>query len=354
MEFTKTIRCTKEFLLQIAEDWEMQLIEVDKDQKIQKRLSAKTPAHPPLRQRVAPLPIDSGQTFAGIVALEKLYGSLQPSCLAAGITLLLVKAIGALNDYGLSTDLGSLWHMGIGEDHGYSIVLTQEIESLGVDAFSGTLFLANVPQVILGSGWWLANSLLTRLLLAQRCARFIVKRSGLRVSSPEGQQRRYFFLSLPYRYGVPLLILSAVLHWLLSQSFFVVQATGFVYDLTYKGRDQFVRDNTLDGSVIGYSTIAFIFSLAIILGLSISIVFLAVKPLPRREIEPCESYAESDRDSLIIQMPLVSSCSAAISAACHPGPGSQDTHLRLVQWGKMRSGKWSITDETPLQYSLDT
>lgn len=244
--------------------------------------------------------------------------------------------------------------MGVGEAHGYTIALTRAIESLGANAFYGTLFLANVPQVILGSGWWLANSLLTKLLLAQRWAQFIVKRRGLRMPSPQGQQRQAFFLSLPYRYSIPLLISSTVLHWLLSQAFFVVQTRGFVYDLTSPGKDEFVPDDALDGSVIGYSTIAFIFSLAIVLGISISIVLLAVKPLPSREIEPCKGGTETNQELLVTRMPLVSSCSAAISAACHPSPTSQDIHLKLVQWGKTKSGKWSITDETPLQYSLGT
>ncbi|KAI1738392.1 hypothetical protein F4680DRAFT_426011 [Xylaria scruposa] len=274
--------------------------------------------------------------------------------IAAAITFLVIRAVVALTEYDLPTDLGSLWRMGVGEAHGYTIALTQAIESLGANAFYGTLFLANVPQVILGSGWWLANLLLTRLLLAQRWAQFIVKPSGLRMPSPQGQQRRTFFLSLPYRYGIPLLFFSLVLHWLLSQAFFVVQTRGFVYDLNYPGKDEFIPDDALDGSVIGYSIIAFIFSLAIVLGISISIVLLAVKPLPSRKIEPCEGGTETNRELLVTRMPLVLSCSAAISAACHPSPRSQDTHLKLVQWGRMRSGKWSITDETPLQYSLGT
>ncbi|GAP85633.2 hypothetical protein SAMD00023353_1301040 [Rosellinia necatrix] len=271
---------------------------------------------------------------------------------AAAITFLVVKAVGALTDYGIPTDLASLWRMGVGETHGYTIALTKAIASLGANAFYGTLFLANVPQVVLGVGWWLANSLLTRLLLAQRWAKFIVKRSGLRVPSPQGQQRRSFFLSLPYRYSIPLLILSAVLHWLLSQSFFVVQTRGFVYDMAYQDKDQFVRDEALDASVIGYSTIAFILSLAIVFGIFIGIVLLAMKPLPSREIGPCEGGTETDGNLLVTRMPLVSTCSAAISAACHPGPGSCDAHLKPVQWGKTRSGRWSITDETSLQYSL--
>ncbi|KAI0443597.1 hypothetical protein F4803DRAFT_550045 [Xylaria telfairii] len=269
------------------------------------------------------------------------------------LIILLVKALVALTEYDLPTDLGSLWHMGIGEAHGYTIALTQAIKSLGSNAFYGTLILANVPQVVLGLLWWLANSLLTKLLLAQRWARFIVKRSGLRMSSPEGQQRSSQVLSLPYRYSIPLIIASAVLHWLLSQAIFVVQTRGFIYDLASQSKDQFVRNDALDGSVIGYSTIAFIFALAIVLGISMSIALLAMKPLPSRALQPSEGAAEAEQGSLVTRMPLALSCSAAISAACHPGLGSQDIHLDLVQWGKMESGKWSITNETPLRYSID-
>ncbi|KAI0416307.1 hypothetical protein F5X98DRAFT_388078 [Xylaria grammica] len=270
---------------------------------------------------------------------------------AIAVAILMSKAFTALTKYGVPTDTGALWRMGIGEAHGYTIALTEAIKSLGANAFYGTLLLANVPQIVLGLAWWLANSLLSRLLLAQRWAQFILKRSGLRVSSPQGQQRRSFFLSLPYRYSIPLIIASTVLHWLLSQSFFVVQTRGFVYDLA---QDQFVRDGTLDGSVIGYSTAAFILSLVIALVIFISIALLSMKPLPSREIQHDESGAEVERGFVVTRMPLVSSCSAAISAACHPGFESQETHLKLVQWGKMASGKWSITNETPLRYSLDT
>ncbi|TGJ79393.1 hypothetical protein E0Z10_g9369 [Xylaria hypoxylon] len=273
---------------------------------------------------------------------------------AATIVFLLVKAFGALIDYDMPTDLGSLWRMGVGKAHGYTIALTKVIEALGANAFYGTLMLANVAQVILGLAWWLTNSLLTKLLLAQRWARFIVKRSGLRVSSPKGQQRPSYILSLPYRYSIPLIIASAVLHWLLSQALFVVQTRGFVYDLESQSKDQFVRDDTLDASVIGYSIIAFIFAVSILFGISLSITLLATKPLPRREVQPCDGGAEAEPGVLVTRMPLVLNCSAAISAACHPGPGSQEAHLELVQWGKMESGKWSITNKTPLRYSLDT
>jgi hypothetical protein len=49
------------------------------------------------------------------------------------------------------------------------------------------------------------------------------QKKGLRVSqNPQGEQRSSYFLQLPYRYAIPLLGFSAVMHWLVSQSIFIV------------------------------------------------------------------------------------------------------------------------------------
>ena len=46
---------------------------------------------------------------------------------------------------------------------------------------------------------------------------------GPKVSkNPQGEQRSSYFLQLPYRYAIPLLGFSAVMHWLVSQSIFLV------------------------------------------------------------------------------------------------------------------------------------
>jgi hypothetical protein len=61
------------------------------------------------------------------------------------------------------------------------------------------------------------------MLLAHEFAGYAHKRKGLRVSSaPAGKQRSKYFLQIPLRYGVPMVGVSAVLHWLASQSIFVV------------------------------------------------------------------------------------------------------------------------------------
>lgn len=48
----------------------------------------------------------------------------------------------------------------------------------------------------------------------------------LRVSAPRGIQRSTYFISMPWRYGVPLISSISVLHWLISQSIFTI---GIVY-----------------------------------------------------------------------------------------------------------------------------
>lgn len=42
-----------------------------------------------------------------------------------------------------------------------------------------------------------------------------------------GQQRSTYRLQLPYVYGVPLVIISSGLHWLVSQSLFLARVTMF-------------------------------------------------------------------------------------------------------------------------------
>lgn len=44
-------------------------------------------------------------------------------------------------------------------------------------------------------------------------------RKGLRVTQPHGYQRSSYFLQLPYRWSLPLIVISGTLHWLLSRVF---------------------------------------------------------------------------------------------------------------------------------------
>lgn len=69
----------------------------------------------------------------------------------------------------------------------------------------------------------MANSVWTSMTLAAEWNSYSVDRKGLRVSTYlQGHQRSTYFLSLPYRYALPLIVSSGLLHWLISQSLYVV------------------------------------------------------------------------------------------------------------------------------------
>ncbi|OQE18076.1 hypothetical protein PENFLA_c022G07938 [Penicillium flavigenum] len=156
------------------------------------------------------------------------------------------------------------------------------------------IILPNVLQLFVSIAYFMLDALLTAML-----------------GAPRGAQRSTYYLSLPYRYSFPLLIASAVLHWLVSQSLFFVQIISFdINDVPIP---------TAGSARCGYSPVAMLF--AIIVGSSLLIILILLS-LHRFESP----------------MPLVAQCSAAISAACHPMTSSMDdAHhaLKPVQWGEI-------------------
>ena len=169
-----------------------------------------------------------------------------------------------------------------------------------------TVLVANSPQIVLSFLYFAYNGIFTCMLLAEEWSGYASKRRFLRVTSPTGGQRSTYRLQLPYRYGVPLLIGSSALHWFVSQSIFLARVN--VIDST--GAE--VPD--VEISTCGYSPIALIF--VIILG-SI-VVLLGISSGFRRAR---------------VGMPLAGSCSAAISAGCHPPETDVDASLKRVMWG---------------------
>lgn len=180
------------------------------------------------------------------------------------------------------------------------------------------LLLANLPQLLLSFLYFAYNGIFTYMLLAQEWNGYAWKRRPLRVTSPAGRQRGSYSLQLRYRYGVPLLIGSGILHWLVSQSIFLARV------------DQYEAIGSPDISVgistCGYSPIAMIFVVA--LG---SIVMLF----------GISNGFRLSRSGL----PLVGSCSAAISAACHPPLGEFDASLKSVMWGVVAKEDIEASDD---------
>lgn len=155
------------------------------------------------------------------------------------------------------------------------------------------------------------------MLLVEEWAKFAYKRKTLRVTCPVGKQRSTFWLQLPYSYGIPLLVMSMVLHWLVSLGFFVVRIT--VRDLSDLTQNPSVgNSNGKELLTCAWSPIAII--TAIILG-AVLLLLLC--------LNGCRRYKPG--------VPLGGSSSAVISAACHRPETAEDAAVLPVRWGSVRN-----------------
>lgn len=173
--------------------------------------------------------------------------------------------------------------------------------------------IANTPQLILSISYFAYNRLYTSMLLSSEYISYSLHRKPLRVSRPRGFQRSNYFLSLPYRWSIALMFASSILHWLFSQSIFLVRIQLLFPDGSPASTDEYPGGYT---NGLGYSPIP------ILLSIVLSIAMLAT------------GFAVSMR-KYKGHMPLAGSNTLAISAACHPPPNEVDGHLRPVQWGEV-------------------
>lgn len=171
--------------------------------------------------------------------------------------------------------------------------------------------VANLPQLMLSILYFTYNSCFTIMLMGYEWVSYAYERKGLRVSSkPRGAQRSTYFLQLPYRFGIPLVVLSALLHWLVSQSIFVI-----AYDINGRERQEQWR-------TCGWSPVAVVIVLGI-LGLMILIILIMGSLAYKR------------------RMPIAGCSSLAISAACHskdPQSGTSPISEQKLQWGVVEIG----------------
>jgi hypothetical protein len=104
----------------------------------------------------------------------------------------------------------------------------------------------------------------TSVLRAAEWNDYSVQRKGLRISTAtNGAQMETYFLSLPYRCSLPLLIISALLHWPVSQSVFLISIT---VDALMVGDSSNNPDATMSSNfTCGYSPIAIILVIVVAL-----------------------------------------------------------------------------------------
>jgi hypothetical protein len=257
--------------------------------------------------------------------------------LSAGVFVLLGLFIWRYRAIQSAKSLGDVLGIGLGRIDPRTVIAfnpnANEWPFKGVPGILANVFLANSPQVIISLIYFSYNATITSMLLAREWSTYFSEAKGLRVSTNEsGVQRSTYFLQLPYRYAIPLLIFSCVLHWLASQSIFVVavevynmhgyhNTTGQCYHwgsepIAYT----FLRESRTNAGycgadfiTCGYSPLGIFISLIVACVLVLFLVILGLKRLS--------------------PMPVVGSCSIAIAASCHARPEEVAPWEKALQWG---------------------
>lgn len=216
--------------------------------------------------------------------------------------ILLYWGLTVLKGKGLNITPSGLWKLGFGALNANALVLADD----GGGA-AGMALLANSPQVCLALLYIVYKGLITTMFIAKDWSNFGFGDQHLMVSTPAGKQRGTWVLGIPVYYGVALLVLQTLLHWLISESIFVVQVTVFGPDGKINAADHL--------SNCGYSPIAIIFTVVAAVIMMLSAVGFGL----------CKSPEGGP--------PIASTCSAAISAACHPGPTHEAMTYEEIRWG---------------------
>ena len=252
-----------------------------------------------------------------IFAKNRLFGAASKArwwtCLALFATALLIVgillgvAIGSIQGGKSFNDLKSL---GFGQVSGQTLITGWSIENIENEnnRLTANILIANLPQTILSFLYLTLNGLLTSMFLAVEWSGFAHERKGLRVSIPRGSQRKTYFLQLPYKIALPLLVMSGLLHWLVSQSIFLAVVA------EYDEAGNLV--NPIAVATCGFSPIAMV---CVLVAGGCIVIFATT--LGAKKFKP--------------GMPLVGSCSAAIAAACHPPVWETEAALKPVQWGAL-------------------
>ncbi|KAL1625239.1 hypothetical protein SLS54_003327 [Diplodia seriata] len=208
----------------------------------------------------------------------------------------------------------SIWGLGLGTAGPYNLI-GWSLPSSGDSAVVSTVLVANSPQAILSAIYFLVNALFTNLSLAEEWSRYAYRPAALRVSRPQGSQRSTYFLQIPYRIAMPLMLFSSLLHWIISQSIFLVKIDG--KDVR-GGYDKYTSAITC-----GYSPLGMMITLLVGVLFMLSIAAMGI-----RKLKP--------------GIPLAGSCSAAISAACHGPDGTSER--QPLMWGAIPGEEFETED----------
>ncbi|PUU77986.1 hypothetical protein B9Z19DRAFT_1127466 [Tuber borchii] len=203
-----------------------------------------------------------------------------------------------------NTGIKSMWNRGFGKVNSISQIDVYPI------SITEAILLVNLPQTILSFLYLTHNSLFTCMLMGHEWSLFSHSHHTLRITSPGPGQRSTYWLQMPYTYAIPLMTLSALLHWLTSQSLFLV-----LIEMWQPFKDEAIPA----WPVLGYSCIAIIFVLMLGILALVTAAWVRFKQFPA-------------------EITTVGSCSAAISAACHASEAHPEEIVgKKLRWGDVGS-----------------
>lgn len=169
--------------------------------------------------------------------------------------------------------------------------------------------LINSPQLAISIAFVLYDNLIASMFVTCEASKFAKTRKVLRVSCPRGSQKSTYWLQLPYRYSLPLMMSAVAIHWLISRGVYLTNVK--VYNIAGKEVPNRVR--------FGYDTNGLPLLLAFIMATGLIFV-LAL--LMSRKFEA--------------EMPIIGTCSLAISAACHPANGDEEAATKPLMYGAVK------------------
>jgi hypothetical protein len=197
----------------------------------------------------------------------------------------------------------NIWSQGIGKVNAVSLVTFKMPTYLSAPPIA-MIFLANMPQLVYSAVYMLFNFLITSMMVSYSWSKFGQRHISLRTSSPVGEQRSTYRLSMPYKLGIPMIALSALLHWLASQSVFLAQITDSN------------NEATIAISTVGYSAVGIFFLAVFFLVLLIGINILGRLKYPAG-------------------IPIVGINSQAMAKACRTRDApSELMETRKIRWGE--------------------
>lgn len=199
-------------------------------------------------------------------------------------------------------------------EHVQSITMAKGINTLVSN------IIANIPQLPLSVAYILYNRIITNMAIHREWASFgpHSEPKALRTSRPVGEQRSTYWLQLPYRFAVPLMGVSATLHYLTSQSLFYADLRIYNYP-TLPG--------TKDISGLGYS-------MGALVGLAVCALVLVIAAVALGTLKVKTGG-----------IPNARFCSAAISAACHQSGRDIKAHEKKLRWGSVAGGSSDAAED---------